>query len=716
MDADSVDPVRCVETGSVLADRDESMASADRGSMDRCRPSATASSPGDRGVVDDQRGVGPDRRAGGDLRDPGEQPRRECRPVDPGRVGLRDRPFDRASRAASSGSASAAGTGTQTRIAEPRPSPRWTPATPAARPRPARARRTRYPASARRTPAARPGRRRRPARRASRGTRACAGDVEDRLGAGADDGHRRPGELLEVRRDVERRAGAAGAPRWTPPMPPVAKTRIPAAWAAIIVADTVVAAQPPPASAAARLGRAAFRTDRPVPSPAPPGRPSSSPTRIRPSRMAIVAGTAPASRTAASDARATSRFCGYGRPWLMSVDSSATTGRPARERRGNLRRSTRSRSSRSPSVSSGGGRVSWRAAARWPASRAALERRRAVPRRSASARSQAHEEAGVERVAGTGRVGGVDRRRRRDVEPERPGRPPGRARRSHPVRAALDHATARARAALDRAPPRSARPRPPWRTGHPAPASLTCPRRPPPVRQQRPARREVHCDDGAARPRQLRRPPAGRSERLAEQRVGGQVEQGPHPEPGRLIRRARAGRRRRDRRRTSARRRAPPAPRSGPSAGPPTRARGPDAVALERRDQRPAGPVAADRGDERERAPRAAPASAPCWPPSRPGGARPGPARPSRQQRPRRRQRRRRAGGRRGPRPRRRRGGRAGAADRQGRHAPQDRRAPRTGSDGGPRLQCGPRFLARDGSGRGTSTTPPSIAQREPTP
>ena len=27
--------------------------------------------------------------------------------------------------------------------------------------------------------------------------------------------------------------------------------------------------------------------------------------------------------------RATSRFCGYGRPWLMSVDSRATTGRPS---------------------------------------------------------------------------------------------------------------------------------------------------------------------------------------------------------------------------------------------------------------------------------------------------------------------------------------------------------------------------------------------------
>ena len=38
-------------------------------------------------------------------------------------------------------------------------------------------------------------------------------------------------------------------------------TRIPAAWAAIIVAETVVAAHPPSARAAARLGRAALRTD-----------------------------------------------------------------------------------------------------------------------------------------------------------------------------------------------------------------------------------------------------------------------------------------------------------------------------------------------------------------------------------------------------------------------------------------------------------------------
>ena len=100
--------------------------------------------------------------------------------------------------------------------------------------------------------------------------------------------------------------------------------------AAIIVADTVVAAQPPSASATARLGRAALRTE-PAGAVASASRAaSSSPISSRPSRIATVAGTAPGvSRTAASDADATSRFCGYGKPWLISVDSSATTGRPS---------------------------------------------------------------------------------------------------------------------------------------------------------------------------------------------------------------------------------------------------------------------------------------------------------------------------------------------------------------------------------------------------
>jgi hypothetical protein len=45
--------------------------------------------------------------------------------------------------------------------------------------------------------------------------------------------------------------------------------------------------------------------------------------------IAIVAGSAPFARTTASTLRAISRFLGYGMPWVMIVDSSATTGRPA---------------------------------------------------------------------------------------------------------------------------------------------------------------------------------------------------------------------------------------------------------------------------------------------------------------------------------------------------------------------------------------------------
>ena len=56
---------------------------------------------------------------------------------------------------------------------------------------------------------------------------------------------------------------------------------------------------------------------------------SSRPMRTRPSRMAMVAGTAPRERTMSSTSVATRRFSGRGRPWLMMVDSRATTAAPA---------------------------------------------------------------------------------------------------------------------------------------------------------------------------------------------------------------------------------------------------------------------------------------------------------------------------------------------------------------------------------------------------
>ncbi len=43
----------------------------------------------------------------------------------------------------------------------------------------------------------------------------------------------------------------------------------------------------------------------------------------------MVAGVAPAARTSASTSAAVAAFSGQGMPWVMMVDSSATTGRPA---------------------------------------------------------------------------------------------------------------------------------------------------------------------------------------------------------------------------------------------------------------------------------------------------------------------------------------------------------------------------------------------------
>ena len=65
---------------------------------------------------------------------------------------------------------------------------------------------------------------------------------------------------------------------------------------------------------------------------------SSSPIRTVPSSSAIVAGTAPAARTASSSSRAIRALSGRGRPWAMIVDSSATTGPPRDERLGDLGR------------------------------------------------------------------------------------------------------------------------------------------------------------------------------------------------------------------------------------------------------------------------------------------------------------------------------------------------------------------------------------------
>ena len=98
------------------------------------------------------------------------------------------------------------------------------------------------------------------------------------------------------------------APRCTPPMPPVAKTSIPARFAAIMVAATVVAPVPPPAMQTARSARDSLAT--PVACASESSCPAPSPTCSVPSMTAMVAGTAPAARTSSSTCRAVSRFWG----------------------------------------------------------------------------------------------------------------------------------------------------------------------------------------------------------------------------------------------------------------------------------------------------------------------------------------------------------------------------------------------------------------------
>ena len=116
-------------------------------------------------------------------------------------------------------------------------------------------------------------------------------------------------------------------PRCTPPVPPVPMKWMPVARHTASVPPTVVAPSAPCTTQAARSRAPALRAD----SPAAANRSSSAsvrPTRTAPSITPTVAGTAPAARTRASEARATSRPWRPGKPWETSVVSSATTGPP----------------------------------------------------------------------------------------------------------------------------------------------------------------------------------------------------------------------------------------------------------------------------------------------------------------------------------------------------------------------------------------------------
>ena len=99
------------------------------------------------------------------------------------------------------------------------------------------------------------------------------------------------------------------APRCTPPMPPVAKTWIPAMWAMIMVVATVVAPSASQATSAGRSRRLALVTLRPI---LPRYSISSwvNPAFSRPPMTAMVAGMAPASRMVCSTISAVSTFLG----------------------------------------------------------------------------------------------------------------------------------------------------------------------------------------------------------------------------------------------------------------------------------------------------------------------------------------------------------------------------------------------------------------------
>src|SRR5436190_11285202 len=110
-------------------------------------------------------------------------------------------------------------------------------------------------------------------------------------------------------------------------MPPVPMNRIPARRQTASVPPTVVAPSVRWAAQAPRSLGPAFRAS----CPAAPKRASSSslsPTTTDPSRTPIVAGRAPAARTADSAASPTSTPTLGGKPCAISVVSSATTGPP----------------------------------------------------------------------------------------------------------------------------------------------------------------------------------------------------------------------------------------------------------------------------------------------------------------------------------------------------------------------------------------------------
>ena len=172
--------------------------------------------------------------------------------------------------------------------------------------------------------AARPASRRRARSRRGRspGTGRCGSRGRRRRGSRAAPGsRRRRGSTSRRRRRPGRRCAASvvrsadsskvsWAPRCTPPSPPVAKTVTPARAARWAVEATVVDPTPPRAATDASSRTLTFMASSSFASRSRAA--SSSPTRAWPSMTATVAGTAPPSRTACSNSRASRALSGRG--------------------------------------------------------------------------------------------------------------------------------------------------------------------------------------------------------------------------------------------------------------------------------------------------------------------------------------------------------------------------------------------------------------------
>ena len=147
------------------------------------------------------------------------------------------------------------------------------------------------------------------------------GHVEQRLDARAHHDRLRAGQLAQVRPRRPADPGSRGARRpgrrWPSPGCRRHGTRA-------SVPPTVVAPSAPCTAQTARSLGPSFGPTAPRLRSARPRPPSVRPARRRPATP-IVAGTAPAARTAASDAAPTSAPSGYGKPCATRVVSSATT-------------------------------------------------------------------------------------------------------------------------------------------------------------------------------------------------------------------------------------------------------------------------------------------------------------------------------------------------------------------------------------------------------